>query len=146
MKLSPEFKEFLNLLNQNNVEYLIIGGYAVGYHGYPRYTGDIDIFIGIEDKNIENVLYALKEFGFDVLCLSENLFSKKGNIVRMGFQPNRIKILNKISGVGFNEAYDSKNTVFIDGIKVDLISLENLKINKKSSGRHKDLDDLEHLP
>ena len=146
MVLPPDFKEFLNLLKSKNIQYLLIGGYAVGYHGYPRATNDMDIWIAIDPKNAELMVLALKEFGFDTPQLSKNLFLKKNSIVRMGIAPMRIEILTTISGVNFEECFRQKVVDQIDGIEVNIISLNQLKINKKASGRHKDLDDFENLP
>ena len=144
--LPPDFKEFLNLLKSNNIRYLLIGGYAVGYHGYPRSTNDMDIWIPIDPKTAEQMVLALKEFGFDTPQLSEKLFLKEKNIVRMGIAPIRIEILTTISGVNFEECFQQRIVDEIDGIEVNIISLKQLKINKKASGRHKDLDDFENLP
>jgi len=144
--LPPDFKEFLNLLKSNNIRYLLIGGYAVGYHGYPRSTNDMDIWIAIDPKTAEQMVIALKEFGFDTPQLSEKLFLKKKNIVRMGIAPMRVEILTTISGVNFEECFQQRIVDEIDGIEVNIINLTHLKINKKASGRHKDLDDFENLP
>ncbi len=144
--LPPDFKDFLKLLNDKKIRYLLIGGYAVGYHGYPRATNDMDIWIAIEPKTAKLMVEVLKEFGFDIPQLSENLFLKKDKIIRMGMAPIRIEILTSISGVSFDECYPKKVVDEIDGIQVNIISLEQLKINKKASGRHKDLDDFENLP
>lgn len=144
--LNKDFKDFLKLLNQHDVRYLLLGEYAVIYYGYVRYTGDIDIFISNQDENIKKIISVLKDFGFGVPELSKELFEKKSNIIRMGVQPNRIEILTKVSGIEFEEAYQQKTVGMIDNLEVNIISLEHLKINKKASGRHKDLDDLENLP
>ncbi len=144
--LPPDFKDFLKLLNVKKIRYLLIGGYAVGYHGYPRATNDMDIWIAIDPKNAELMVWMLKEFGFDTPQLSKELFLEEDKIIRMGAAPMRIEILTSISGVKFDECYQKKVVDEIDGIKVPIISLEQLKINKKASGRHKDLDDYENLP
>jgi hypothetical protein len=106
----------------------------------------MDIWIAIDPKNAELMVLALKEFGFDTPKLSKDLFLKKNNIVRMGIAPMRIEILTTISGVNFEECFQQKVVDEIDGIEVNIISLNQLKINKKASGRHKDLDDFENLP
>jgi phage replication-related protein YjqB (UPF0714/DUF867 family) len=124
----------------------LIGGYAVGYHGYPRSTNDLDIWIAIDSKTAEQMVLALKEFGFDTPQLSEKNFLKEKNIVRMGVAPIRIEILTTISGVNFEECFQERVVDEIDGVEVNIISLKQLKINKKASGRHKDLDDFENLP
>jgi len=134
------------LLNSKQVEYLLIGGYAVGYHGYPRPTGDLDIWIAMHPRNAEKVVAALKEFGFGVPELSVDLFLKKKKIIRMGVTPLRIEIATTISGVDFDECYAERIIDELDDIEVNLINLRHLKINKKASGRLKDLNDLENLP
>jgi len=144
--LPIDFKEFLNILQNRSIQYLLIGGYAVGYHGYPRATNDLDIWIAMEPANADKMVSALKEFGFDVPELSRELFLKKNNIVRMGIAPIRIEILTTISGVEFSDCFHERVIDQIDGIEVNIISLKQLKRNKKSSGRHKDLDDYENLP
>lgn len=146
ISLSQEFKNFLKLLNQNQVEYLLIGGYAVGYFGYPRFTGDIDFFIKISESNAEKMVKTITEFGFGTPELNKDFFLEKGIITRMGNIPLRIEILNKISALEFDECFEKRVTFVYEGITINMISLEHLKINKKASGRHKDLDDLENLP
>jgi len=146
IELPDDFKEFLRLLNVQEVEYLLIGGYAVGYYGYPRVTADIDIWIAINPQNAAKVVTALKDFGFDLPELSSELFLKDNQIIRMGVPPLRIEITTGISGVDFHECYVERQTAVLDDIEVKLISLRHLKINKRASGRHKDLNDLENLP
>jgi hypothetical protein len=144
--LPQDFKEFLKLLNAHRVEYLLIGGYAVGYFGYPRATADMDIWIAINPENAEKIVIVLKEFGFNLPDLSPDLFLKEWQIIRLGEPPVRIEIATTISGVNFRECYAEKVTGELDGEQVNLISLNHLKINKKASGRHQDLADLENLP
>lgn len=133
------------MLNSHQVEYLLIGGYAVGYHGYPRATADMDLWVAIHQENAEKLVAVLKEFGFDVPELSTDLFLKENQIVRMGVPPMRIELLTTISGVSFEECYSERIIDVIDGVEVSIINLKHLKLNKRASGRHKDLDDLEHL-
>ena len=145
-KLLPDdFRDFLKLCNQKRVKYLLIGGYAVGYYGYPRATGDMDIWIERSAENAAKMVAVLIAFGFDVPELSTDLLLEVGKIVRMGVPPIRLEILNEISGVTFAECYPSRVRVKLDGIRVDVIGLEDLKTNKAAAGRLKDLDDLEHL-
>ena len=144
--LPPDFKEFLRLLNTYEVEYLLIGGYAVGYHGYPRATNDMDIWIAIHPDNAERMVRVLRAFGFDTPDLSSALFLQDHSIVRMGIPPMRIEVLTTISGVQFAACYAERVITTIDGVDVNLMSLPDLKVNKQASGRYKDLDDLEHLP
>ena len=144
-QLPPDFKDFLKLLNSYRVEYLIVGGYAVSYHGYVRATADIDIWIKMDHGNAEKMVSVLSEFGFGVKELSAALFLKENNVIRMGVPPFRIEILTTISGVSFEECYKNRSTDSIDGIEISFISLSDLKENKKASGRLKDLSDLEYL-
>ncbi len=144
--LPPDFKEFLQLLNAHNVRYLLIGGYAVGYHGYPRATVDMDIWIATHPDNARRIVTALKQFGFDLPEVEETIFLQEDKVIRMGLPPMRLEILTSVSGVEFEECFNERIVDTIDGIPVNLISLERLKQNKKASGRHKDLNDLEHLP
>ena len=144
--LPPDFKEFLKLLNAKRVEYLLIGGYAVGYYGYPRPTGDMDIWISATPENAKKVVAALQEFAFASIDLPVDLFLKDNSIVRMGIPPFRLEVITSISGVSFEECYSERVTAMIDETEVSIISLHHLKINKKASGRFKDLNDLENLP
>lgn len=145
-ELPRDFKDFLKLLNEKEVDYLLIGGYAVGYYGYPRATNDIDIWIATTPDNARKVVKVLKEFGFEYPELNEDLFLQENKIVRMGNPPMRIEILTSISGVKFKECHQKRVIDTLAGVSVSLISLEDLKMNKKASGRYRDLDDLENLP
>lgn len=136
----------MKLLNSHDVKYLLIGGYAVGYYGYPRPTGDIDIWVAIHPENANKMVDVLKEFGFDVPELSPDLFLRERKIIRLGVPPLRLEILTTIDGVAFDECYAQRTRDVVDGVPVDFISLPHLKINKKASGRYKDLADLENLP
>ncbi len=146
IELPLDFKEFLRLLDANRVEYLLIGGYAVGYHGYPRATGDIDIWIARNPTNAQRMIAVLREFGLETPGLKTSLFLEDQRIVRMGYPPMRIEVTTGISGVGFDECYAERITDTLDGVEVNIISLRHLKLNKKASGRHKDLADLDNLP
>lgn len=143
--LPPDFSAFLRLLNEHEVRYLLIGGYAVGYHGYVRATADMDIWIPRERANSEHLVLALKEFGFDVPELTPDVFLAKDRILRMGNPPMRIKISTTIDGVTFNECYDDRVVAEWSDVSVNIISLAMLKTNKLASGRPQDIDDLEHL-
>jgi len=146
VNLPPDFKEFLKLLNARQVEYLLIDGYAVSYHGYSRATGDMDIWIATHLENATRIVAALKEFGFSQPDLTPELFQQQDKIIRMGVPPVRIEIATGISGVNFGECHKSRVVDVLDGVEVSIIDLPHLKINKKAAGRHKDLDDLENLP
>ena len=146
IELPEDFKDFLRLLNEKAVKYLLVGGYAVGYHGYPRATNDIGFFVEMSRENAEKIVEAIRAFGFNPPELAPELFLKDEQIIRMGFAPLRIEILTGISGVGFAECFAEKVVAELDGIKVNILDLQNLKINKRASGRLKDLADLENLP
>lgn len=146
LKLPLDFKEFLKLLKEYNVRYLLIGGYAVGYFGYARATDDMDIWVAIHPENARKVVDAMKAFGLDAPELKPELFMQEKKIVRMGFPPMRLEITTSISGVAFDECYEERIVDELDGVEVNLINLENLKKNKKASGRSKDLADLDNLP
>ena len=143
--LPQDFRVFLKLLNSKRIEYLLIVGYAVGYYGYPRATADMDIWIAISKENARKVTEAMKDFGVDTPALSEGIFLEPGKIIRMGYPPIRIEVLTEISGVNFKRCYARRKEIKIDGIKIKMISLGDLLKNKKASGRHKDLNDLENL-
>jgi hypothetical protein len=146
MQLPQDFKEFLNLLNLNNIKYLLIGGYAVGYHGYPRATVDMDIWISIEKENVDNLIKTINDFGFKDPDLDAEVFTKQKKVVRMGVPPLRLEVISEIDGVEFEECFNSKIVDKIDDITINIINLQCLKKNKKACGRLKDLSDLEYLP
>ena len=143
--LPQDFRDFLKLLNSKKIKYLLIGGYAVGYYGYPRATADMDIWIAIGKENAKKITEAIKEFGLNAPDLCEAVFLEPGKIIRMGYPPIRIEVFTEISGVNFEECFSRRTETKIDGMKVNLISYEDLLKNKKSSGRYKDLNDLENL-
>lgn len=145
IRLPKDFSEFLKLLNSKQIEYLLIGGWAVGYYGYPRATGDMDIWVSRTIENASKLIEVFKEFGFDIPDLSKELFTKENQITRIGVPPLRIEVLTSISGVTFEECFPNRKVVLIDELKINLISLEDLKKNKAASKRHRDLDDLEKL-
>lgn len=145
IQLPPDFKEFLQLLNDHKVEYLVVGGYAVGYYGYPRATGDMDIWVAFHPGNLRAVAEALRVFGFAIPEPGE-AFLSEGQFIGIGNSPLRIEVLTAISGVSFAECFEAKTRDVIDGIEMNLIGLPHLKKNKQSSGRLKDLNDLQNLP
>lgn len=146
IEFPQDFSEFLKLLNAHHVEYLLIGGFAVAMYGYPRATADMDVWVSRHSNNSERLVACLREFGFDSPNLNAELFEDPDRIIRMGVAPLRIEILTSIDGVDFAECVARAQTTTVDGSSVPVISLEDLKINKRASGRAKDLDDLENLP
>lgn len=145
LPLPPDFKEFLQLLASERIEYLLVGGYAVGYHGYPRPTGDLDIWIAMEPANAARMLTVLAKFGFAHAGATEQTFLTAGQIVRMGVPPVRIEVLNSISGVNFAECRSRAIQALVDGVLVWIIHREDLIANKRAAGRNKDLNDVTHL-
>ena len=133
------------MLQDHEVKYLLIGGYAVSFHGYVRATGDMDIWIKRENENAKKLMNVLESFGFKTENISPELFLKPENVIRMGVPPIRIELMNSISGVEFSECYGNRVEEIWNGVKVNIISLDQLRKNKKASGRLKDLSDLEHL-
>ena len=144
--LPSDFKDFLKLCNDHQVEYLLIGGYAVGYYGYPRATTDMDIWVAINPQNSKKIVAVLKEFGFNLPELSADLFLHENQIIRMGIPPIRLEIATTISGVDFVTCFQSRVSDTIDGVQINIINLNHLRQNKKASGRYRDLNDLENLP
>jgi predicted nucleotidyltransferase len=145
-RLPRDFREFLKLLHVTRVEYLLVGGYAVGYYGYPRATMDMDIWIAVHPDNAAKVTETMRRFGFPPESVPPEIFLRKGEMVRMGVAPVRLEILTELSGVAFRDCWRRRRLIRIDGVDVNLIGLTDLRRNKRASGRHKDLDDLSHLP
>lgn len=143
--LNQDFKEFIQLLNDNQVKYLIVGGYAVAVHGHPRYTKDLDIWVEMTPANADKLMIALSQFGFGSLGLSSQDFQTPDQIIQLGYPPNRIDLITTPDGVDFETCYSSKLEITINEITIKFIDLENLKKNKKASGRFQDLADLENL-
>jgi predicted nucleotidyltransferase len=143
--LNQDFKEFIKSLNDNSVRYLVVGGYAVALHGYPRYTKDMDVWVEMTDENASKIIKALDQFGFGSLDLKESDFTVPDQIIQLGYPPRRIDILTTLPGVDFSESFPMHVTVDIEDVSVKFIDIENLKKNKKATGRHQDLADLENL-
>ena len=142
---NQDFKEFVELLNANQVRYLVVGGYAVALHGYPRYTKDLDIWIDMTPKNAARLIQALQDFGFGSLDLQAQDFLEADQIIQLGYPPNRIDLMTTVPGVRFDDCYAARIEVIVSGVQVNFIDLESLKKNKRASGRLQDLADLEKL-
>ncbi|HET6974897.1 MAG TPA: nucleotidyltransferase [Pyrinomonadaceae bacterium] len=142
MNLEEDLREFIELLNALDVRYILVGAHVVAYHGYPRFTGDIDLFVEMSEENAERILNVIKRFGFEGLGLD---FLKEDQVVQLGVDPNRIDLMTFLSGVDFQEAWATREQAEIDGLKMPIISKEMLKRNKAASGRIQDLADLEQL-
>lgn len=143
--LGPDFKEFVALLDAREVRYLIVGGYAVAFHGYPRYTGDLDVWIERSPANATRLVAVLEDFGFGGLGLDAETFTAPETVVQLGHPPFRIDILTDLEGVEFAACYPERETVELDGVSVAFIGLEALRENKRALGRPQDLADLDHL-
>ena len=143
--LNQDFREFIQSLNDNRVRYLVVGGYAVAFHGHPRYTKDLDIWVEMNPDNASQVVKALHQFGFASLGLKEADFLVPDQIIQLGYPPSRIDLFSTLPGVDFVTCYASRVSVEVDGVLVNFIDLENLKKNKQASGRHQDLADVENL-
>ena len=145
--LSDDFRDFLTCLNEAGVEYLLVGGHAVAYYGYVRPTRDMDIWVAVSPDNAERLVKAVRAFfGADLAGLAKEWFLDENNVTRFGAVPNLIEILPQVSGGEFASAFARRVCSEVDGQPVNLISLSDLLANKRASGRHKDLADLENLP
>jgi hypothetical protein len=145
MDLEEDLREFVELINALEVRYLVVGAFAVAYHGYPRYTGDIDLFIEPSIENAQKIMMAIEQFGFGDIGLSVEDFLQDNQVIQLGVAPNRIDLLTFLTGVNFTEAWENRERGEIAGLNVSIISKELLKRNKAASGRSKDLADLEYL-
>lgn len=145
MKIQRDLREFIVLMNSHAVEYVIVGGHAVAYHGYPRFTGDLDFFVRASAENAARLISVLRSFGFPDVRDLESTLIEAGKVVQLGRPPNRIDLLTGISGISFDEALNSSVTTELDGLPVQMIGFDALVKNKSASGRPKDLVDLQQL-
>jgi predicted nucleotidyltransferase len=143
--LNKDFKEFIQSLNDNHVRYLVIGGYAVAFHGHPRYTKDIDVWIEMQPDNAANMVRALEQFGFGSLGLKSDDFLEADQVIQLGYPPNRIDVIMSPDGVEFESCHRTRVEATIDGVSVNFIDLENLRKTKQATGRAQDIADLESL-
>jgi predicted nucleotidyltransferase len=145
MELDKDFKDFIELLNEYKVKYLVIGGYAVNFHGYPRYTKDIDFWLWMNKSNIKKLIKAIKVFGFGGINLEIEDFMTPENIIQLGYEPYRIDLLVDVEGIDFEDCYERRTEAELDGTVVKFLSLQDLISAKKRSGRLQDLADAEQL-
>jgi hypothetical protein len=143
--LNEDYKEMLQILLEEQVDFMIVGAYALGAHGFPRATGDMDIWVKPNEKNSGKLHKALARFGVPIEQIEVDDFSVEGIIFQIGVIPRRIDIITKIDGVAYGEADEDKITIEIEGFKIPIISLENLIKNKMSTGRKKDEVDVINL-
>ena len=145
LNLEPDFLDFIKLCNQYKVKYLVIGGFAVSVHGYPRSTKDMDVSIELEDDNANKMVQVIHEFGFASLRLTKDDFTKPDFITQLGHEPVRIDILNDLDGVTFEEAWNNKKVVVMFGEPVNFIGYNDLLKVKAKAGRPQDLADIDKL-
>jgi hypothetical protein len=145
MPLNKDWREFLELLNSNGVDYLVVGAFAVAFHGYPRYTADLDLMVRPTEQNADRVVRALSQFGFGSLGIRVADLCLPGMVVQLGVKPNRIDLLTGISGVSFDEAWATRSEGELDGIATHFIGRDQLLRNKEHTGRAKDLGDAQEL-
>ena len=145
MEIQQDFRDLLELFNLNEVEYIIVGGYALAFHGAPRYTGDIDIYVKPDAGNAEKIMSALGEFGFGSLGLTEADFRKPGQIIQLGVPPVRVDIITSIDGVSWDEAFTNRVAGKYGDLQVHYIGRKQYINNKRATGRQKDLADIEAL-
>jgi len=142
-QLPEDFKDFIQFLNEHKVRYILLGGWAVGIYGNPRATKDIDFFIAIDDDNINHLQKALYCFGAPTV--EKSVFQEIGNVFRLGSSPIQIDVINEADGIDFEKCYAKRNIIVVEGLEISVISKEDLIVNKKASGRHRDLADVEFL-
>ncbi|MEA3364525.1 MAG: nucleotidyltransferase [Candidatus Hydrogenedentes bacterium] len=145
MALHPDLRAFIELLNSHGVEYIVVGAHAMAYHGCPRYTGDIDLFVKVAPENARQLEGVICEFGFEDTGLTAHDFTEEHQVIQLGFPPNRIDLLTTLTGVSFDAAWAEAVSAELDGLPVKILSRNHLIVNKKALGRTKDLADLEWL-
>lgn len=145
MRLDPDFAEFLGLLRDHDVRFLVVGGYAVAAHGHPRYTGDLDVWLMVEEENAGRVLAALRDFGFGSLQITEDDLLRPDHVVQLGYPPLRIDLLTALDGVRFAECWERRMEVDVGDLAVPFIGRSDLVDNKLASGRAQDLADVQAL-
>lgn len=145
LALGKDVRDLLVLLNQHEVRYLIVGGFAVAAHGTPRYTKDLAVWVECSSDNARRLVGAIEEFGFGSLGLTDQDFATPDMVIQLGYEPNRIDFLTGLTGVRFDDAFPKRISRTIDGITVPIIDRESLIANKRAFGRSQDLTDAEEL-
>ena len=143
--LNKHFQEFLGLLEKHKVEYVVVGGYAVGGHGFPRYTGDLDVFVAIGRENADRLLKVFDEFGFASLNLKTGDFLEPDTVIEIGREPMKIQVLTGIDGISFERCRSDRILVNVSGLQIPFIGFDSLLANKAASPRNRDRIDLEEL-
>jgi hypothetical protein len=145
MEAQPDFRKLLELLNEHEVEYVVVGGYAVAYHGAPRYTGDLDVYVRPTNQNATRIMSALQDFGFGELDLEEDDFTTTDSVVQLGVPPVRIDLITSIDGVSWETVWQNRVPGVYGDISAPFIGKHDLVVNKRASGRKTDLADVEAL-
>jgi hypothetical protein len=145
MIFEDDFVDFIELLNQHYVEYMVVGAHALAFHGRPRHTGDLDIWIKPSVENAEKMILVLRDFGFESLGLQKEDLLKDNYVTQLGYPPLRIDILNDISGVNFDKAYKGKVIGQYEDLSISFINITDFIANKIATGRSKDLGDIDAL-
>jgi predicted nucleotidyltransferase len=145
MTLAQDFEDFIKLLHKNEVDYLVVGGYALAFHGKPRHTGDLDVWINNSEANAEKLVLAIADFGLSSLGLTKSDFMQEGYVTQIGYPPLRIDLLNSIDGVKFEDAFPNRLSVDVNGFNVNYIGLKEFIKNKTASGRSQDIADLKEI-
>lgn len=145
MKLQSDLREFVELLRSRGVDFIVVGAHALAFHGHPRFTGDIDLWLRPTAKNAQRVVAALDEFGFGGVGLTTEDFTQPGQVVQLGRPPNRIDLLTEITGVTFDAAWSRRVAGELDGVSVSFLGRDDLVANKRATGRTKDAADVEAI-
>lgn len=143
--LNDDYKDILSILLRNKVKFLVVGAYAMGVHGYPRSTGDVDVWVEVSSKNAPKIITSLVEFGAPVKQISEDFFLKQGGVYQIGIAPRRIDILTMIDGVDFKDAFPLRDVIEVDGLRIPFLSMRDLIKNKKATNRPKDRLDVDYI-
>lgn len=145
MEADANFVEFIGLLNARGVKYLVVGGFAVNYHGYPRFTGDIDLWLWLDPTNLERVVQSLRDFGFGGLGIGVEQLNAPYKVIQLGYEPHRIDLMTTVDGVDFEACYARASTVELDTANAPFISMADLIAAKEATGRPKDIADAAEL-
>jgi predicted nucleotidyltransferase len=144
-KIGKDFREFIELLNTEGAKYVVVGGYAVGYHGFSRFTDDIDLFVEASPQNSQRILSAMRQFGAPTAHLRESDLTTPGMVIQFGRVPNRIDILTSLEGVRFDNVWKRRIEARLDKLRVPFIGLGHLLRNKRAVGRPEDLTDVARI-
>lgn len=145
MTLHKDIRDFIELCLSRKVEFLLVGGYALAFHGAPRFTEDIDLMVLVSPENAERLAGVLETFGFGNTGISSENFLEYDQVIQLGRAPNRIDLLTGISGVTWEEVWASRMPVSLDGLEIQAIGIKELMRNKQATGRPQDLADLARL-